>query len=240
MPHLELGSDHTTLHKAGLIHNAKEAEDEEARNFSMTAMEPAVPPRKREPKPLAPEVTYEPEDITEDPRYHKFLETNNDALVSLIDSWGGMNGYIKKIEEFYKNVKDAERGDFVVRGIPLVKRDFFNYIRDTSRYYLIPMYNLTQYHVSPSLWHKRVLGYIEALKNSEIEVEAPPPPPPKKVKKITISGVRYSYKEGKIDGGNVLIIYKGADEKLETPLGYYKWDMEKNRPSGKMIPMPPP
>lgn len=234
MPHLELGSDHTTLHKAGLIHNAKEAEDEEARNFGMTTMEPAVPPRKREPKQ---EVIHKAEDLTEDPEYHKFLTVYNDALVSKIDSFGGMEGYIKKLKEFYKDVKDGDKPRYYYGGGDW-ERQYLNYIRDTTKDYVIPMYGDISFNKSRISWYNRVLGFIEALENSEIEEEAPPPPP-KKVKKVTIGGVRYSYKEGKIDGANVLIIYKEADEKLETPLGYYKWDMEKNRPSGKMIPMPP-
>lgn len=228
MPHLELGSDHSALHKAALIHNAKEAEDEEARGFGM---EPVVSSKKKE----APEAL---EDLNKDPEFEKFLKDNNDAILAKVDSLGGIAKYVKALEEFSALTKKDESTLYRLKTSTRewAQKQLNESVPAHAKALLIPDYNIS-YKKSTDAWHRRLQSYIQAVKQFEIEEEAPPPPP-KKVKKITISGVRHSYKEGNIDGANVLIIYKEDDEKLEHPLGYYKWDMEKKRPSGKLLPMP--
>lgn len=238
MPHLELGSDHRALSKAALIHNAKDPDETESEDelYLLGQHVESASKSKREPRPVEPEVTYEPEDLSNQPEYEKYLEANNNAILAKIDSLGGLEGYIKALEQLYNTARESEKAT-----VPASYRDSFERMTNESRMLeakglLVPMYNDITYKKTRAAWYRRLLGYIEALKDSEIGEDSEEPPPPK-IKKITIKGVRHNYKEGQI-GGPVLIIYDISDEKLKHPLGYYKWDMDKKKPSSSLLPMP--
>ena len=154
-----------------------------------------------------------------------------------IDALGGVDKYIKALEDLYKKAREIEKAKVPYHYQETFNRQSNETMTAESNSLVVPLYDNISYKKTREDWYRRLLGYIEAMKQSDLSEEEPPPPP-KKVKKITINGVHRSFKEGKIDGHNVLIIYKETDEKLEHPLGYYKWDMDKNRPSGKLLPMP--
>ena len=237
MAYLELGSDLTNLRsKAIAIRNAKQAEEEaeERRNFGPEIAELTEPRRKSEPEPVVPEVIYKPENIIDDPEYDKFLETHNDSIVKKIDALGGKENYIKALQKLYKEARDIEKTKVPHHFTEAFRKQSNENITLQSNDLIVPLYNNVSYKKTRDDWYRRLLGYIEAMKQSEISSE----PVARQPKKITIKGSPHYYKEGSINGGNVLIVYDISDSTLKKPIGYIKWNMEKNKPSGKLLPMP--
>jgi hypothetical protein len=240
MTHLELGSDATNLRsKARAIRNAKEAEEEEEerRNFGLEVAQPSEPRKKPEPEPVVPEVTYEPENIIDDPQYDKFLETHNDTIVKKIDALGGKENYIKALQKLYKEARDIEKTKVPYHYAETFHKQSNENMTLQSNDLLVPLYGNISYKKTRDDWYRRLLGYIEAMKQAEVSGE-PVARKPNRLKKISINGQPHYFKEGSINGSNALIVYDISDSTLEEPIGYIKWDMEKKKPSGKLLPMP--
>ena len=174
MTHLELGSDTTNLRsKARAIRNAKiaEEEEEERRNFGPEIAQPSEPRKKPEPEPVVPEVTYEPEDIFDDPDYHAFLETHNDTIVKKIDALGGQENYIKALEKLYKEAREIDKAKVPHHYAETFQKQSNENMALQSKDLVVPLYKNVSYKKTKEAWYRRLLGYIEAMKHSEIEEE---------------------------------------------------------------------